>query len=206
MEDIKNISNYIKNLVLESWFFNMLLYLWTCIVLIKSDSDTNRGEFNTLHYIWFLTLKYNVRCILNNISYLNHSNTWIVRILIYLYKLRCTKYLYIFIIYTSFSNNLSCYLKCAFESQVRTPKHVNTIYILNIYKYYFVCTASEISIDIFCYHRFSLSFRFISYAVNVTWMMQKVLINAKCLVFTKHDNYISCIYNIVSNETRVNVY
>ena len=51
VEDIKNISNYIKNLVLESWFFNMLLYLWTCIVLIKSDSDTNRGEFNTLHYI-----------------------------------------------------------------------------------------------------------------------------------------------------------
>ena len=143
---------------------------------------------------------------LNNISYLNHSNTWIVRIFIYLYKLRCTKYLYIFIIDTSFSNNLSCYLKCAFESQVRTPKHVNTIYILNIYKYYFVCTASEISLDIFCYHKCSLSFQFISDAINVIWMMQKVLINAKYLIFTKHDNYISGIYNIISNETRVNVY
>ena len=129
----------------------------------------------------------------------------------YVFSSTCTNYvalnIFMFLIIDTFlSNNLSWYLKCAFESQVRTPKHVNTIYILNIYKYYFVCTASEISLDIFCYHRFSLSFRFISYAVNVIWMMQKVLINAKYLIFTKHDNYISGIYNLITNETRVIVY
>ena len=129
----------------------------------------------------------------------------------YVFSSTCTNYvalnIFMFLIIDTFlSNNLSCYLKCAFESQVRTPKHVNTIYILNIYKYFFVCTASEISLYIFCYHKCSLSFQFISYAINVIWMMQKVWINARNLLFTKHDNYISGIYNIISNETRVNVY
>ena len=92
------------------------------------------------------------------------------------------------IIDTFLSNNVSCYLKCAFESQVRTPKHVNTIYISNIY-INIRSSVQHLRFHIFCYHRFSFSFRFMScrhqcYVNDAKGFDAKYLIFNNCTIIT----------------------